>query len=137
MKNLLKNLYYYIFVRKSKWNFLIICILIATLFIFIFFKQSPIKKGNYTIGLIYKKYWPIISYEWIDYYYFVNGKKYYGSSIYNGNDNPKISGRYLVQYSLEDYSYSDVKQNIPIPDSIKSVPHNGWKELPEWAKTNH
>jgi len=35
---------------------------------------------------------------------------------------------------LEDYSFSTIYPAIPIPDSIREAPSEGWKELPEWAK---
>lgn len=59
---LLTKLRYYIFERKSKWNYLIIIIMISPIFIYIYNKQSPVKIGNYTIGYATKMYWPIISY---------------------------------------------------------------------------
>lgn len=31
------------------------------------------------------------------------------------------------------YTYK-IYFNIPVPDSVKSAPLDGWKELPEWAK---
>ncbi len=134
MKKLLERLHYYIFQRKSKWNYLIILVLISPLFWYIYIKQSPVKKGNYTIGYATKIYWPIISYKRIRFNYSVNGKNYETTNIYAQDPKLEIPGKYLVQFSIEDNSFSNIYPNIPVPDSIKSAPPEGWKELPEWAK---
>ncbi|BAP32515.1 citrate synthase I [Chryseobacterium sp. StRB126] len=134
MEKLFKKLHYYIFIRQSKWNYLIIFILVSPLFGYIFYKQSPIKDGQYTIAYATKMYWPVISYKRIEYNYNVKGKNYEATNIYALDPEVKIPARYLVQFSLEDHSFSTIYPNIPIPDSIKSAPAEGWKELPEWAK---
>ncbi|MGX5682944.1 hypothetical protein ACWKWW_00155 [Chryseobacterium cucumeris] len=131
---LLTKLRYYIFERKSKWNYLIIIIMISPIFIYIYNKQSPVKVGNYTIGYATKMYWPIISYKRIRFNYTVNGKNYKTTNIYAQDPEVKIPARYLVQFSLEDNSFSNIYPNIPIPDSIQKSPPEGWKTLPEWAK---
>ncbi|MEJ8598271.1 hypothetical protein JSO62_06150 [Riemerella anatipestifer] len=91
------------------------------------------EEGRYSIGIITNKYWPIVSHESITYIYYKKGIEYNSSAIYNGKS--EIGGRYLVQFSLK-YNFGGAKifQDIPIPDSIKSAPAEGWKELPEWAK---
>jgi len=134
INRLLAKLNYYIFERKSKWNYLIIMIMISPLFIYIYNKQSPVKAGNYTIGYASKMYWPIISYKRIRFNYIVNGKKYETTNIYAQDSEVKIPARYLVQFSLEDNSFSTIYPNIPIPDSIQKSPPGGWKTFPEWAK---
>lgn len=134
MKKLREKLHYYIFVRKSKWNLLIILILIFPLFYYIYYKNEPIKKGNYTIGYVYKIYWPVISHKTIMFSYAVNNNSYTDTDVYNSNKKPEVGKRYLVQFSLEDNGMSDIFQDIPVPDSIKEAPSEGWKELPEWAK---
>lgn len=61
--------------------------------------------------------------------------------IYHNNNNSvgegakaSIGKRFLVKYveGEEDLSYLLLK--YPVPDSVKSAPLDGWKELPEWAK---
>lgn len=134
MKLFFKKLRYYLFLRKSKWNYLIILILVSPLFIYIYFKQSPVKTGNYTIGYATRIYWPIVSYKRIRFDYVVNGKSYETTNIYAQGLKPGIPGKYLVQFSLEDNSLANIFINIPIPDSIKEAPPEGWKELPNWAR---
>lgn len=129
-----KTLLYYLTDRRSKWSYLLYLVLISPLFWFVYYKQSPIKKGNYTIAYATKMYWPIISYKRIEYNYIVKGKNYEATNIYALDPEVKIPARYLVQFSLEDYSFSTIYPNIPVPDSIKEAPPEGWTELPEWAK---
>lgn len=134
MSNFFKKLHYYIFIRNTKWNYLVFLILLTPLFWYVYIKQNPIKKGNYTIAYVTKMYWPIISYKRIEYSYYVNDKNYEGTNIYAQDFKVEIPGRYLVQFSLKDNSFSTIYPNIPIPDSIRESPPEGWTELPEWAK---
>jgi hypothetical protein len=134
MKQLFQKIQYYIFVRNSKWNILFFFILVSPLFWYVFHKQSPIKKGYYTIGYATDMYWPIVSYKRIRFNYNVEGKNYETTNIYALDPKVIIPARYLVQFSLEDHSFSTIYPNISIPDSIKEAPQKGWKELPEWAK---
>ncbi|MHA3046229.1 hypothetical protein JSO59_002495 [Riemerella anatipestifer] len=133
MSSVLRKVYYYLFVRESKWNMLFILIPFIIFCIFLYHKNSSIEEGRYSIGIITNKYWPIVSHESITYIYYKKGIEYNSSAIYNGKS--EIGGRYLVQFSLK-YNFGGAKifQDIPIPDSIKSAPAEGWKELPEWAK---
>ncbi|MBF6611207.1 MAG: hypothetical protein ITF99_08730 [Chryseobacterium sp.] len=135
MRNLLKKLHYYIFVRQSKWNLMIVIIPFIIFCIFLYFKNISIEKGNYTIGIVTKKYWPIISHESIIYSYYKHDNKYESSVVYDDRYRPQVGKRYLVQYSSKyDFGGAKIFQDIPVPDSIKSAPPEGWKELPEWAK---
>lgn len=134
MNKFFKKLHYYIFVRQSKWNYLFYLLLVSPLLLYVYYKQSPIKEGRYTIAYATKMYWPVISYKRIEYNYNVKGKNYEATNIYALDPEVKIPARYLVQFSLEDHSFSTIYTNIPIPDSIKAPPAEGWKELPEWAK---
>ncbi|MDR3025597.1 hypothetical protein [Chryseobacterium sp.] len=129
-----KTLLYYLTDRRSKWSYLLYLVLISPLFWYVYYKQSPIEKGNYTIAYARKMYWPIISYKRIEYDYTVKGKNYEATNIYALDPEIKIPARYLVQFSLEDTSFSTIYPNIPVPDSIKEAPPEGWKELPKWAK---
>ncbi|WP_294217549.1 hypothetical protein [uncultured Chryseobacterium sp.] len=128
-----KTLKYYLTDRRSKWSYLLYFVLISPLFWYVYHKQSPIKKGSYTIAYATKMYWPIISYKRIEYNYNVKGKNYEATNIYALDPEVKIPARYLVQFSLEDNSFSTIYPNIPVPDSIRKAPAEGWKELPEWA----
>lgn len=68
--------------------------------------------------------------------YSVNGKNFRGRSGASDDDFSKsdVGKRFLVKYveGEEDLSYLLLK--YPVPDSVKSAPLDGWKELPEWAK---
>ena len=134
MNKFIETLRYYLVEKESKWNYLFIIIPFILLYMYISYKHNPVDYGNYTIGYIDRIYWPIISYKKVSYEYTVNGKKYSNSNIHDEDANPKKGRYYLVQFSLEDNSYSKIYQDIPVPDSIKQAPPEGWKERPEWAK---
>ncbi|WP_434574801.1 hypothetical protein [Riemerella anatipestifer] len=61
---------------------------------------------------------------------------YYSNSSHKVSGNPKkIYGKkFMVNYLDDNKEKSEIILSIPIPDSIKSAPAEGWKELPEWAK---
>ncbi|BAP32518.1 citrate synthase I [Chryseobacterium sp. StRB126] len=134
MNKLKKRLHYYIFKRQSKWNYLLLVLILSPLFFYIYYKQSPVDKGNYTIGQVYKIYWPVISNKTIMFSYTINNKEYTSTDIFDSRYKPEVGKFYLVQVSLEDNSFSTIFQNISVPDSIKKAPAHGWKELPKWAK---
>jgi hypothetical protein len=135
MKKIWDRFHYYAFVRKSKWNYIIL-IPVAIFFVYIFWKASFIKEGNYTVGYVYRIYWPIVNAKTIMYSYTVKDVKYTSTTDYNDNLKPEVGKYYLVRVSLEDSQFSEIFQDIPVPDSIKEVPSNGWKEPPEWADKN-
>ncbi|MFP3508030.1 hypothetical protein, partial [Burkholderia sp. SIMBA_062] len=76
------------------------------------------KKGNYTIAYATKLYWPIISYKRIEYNYNGENKNFEATNIYALDPKVIIPARYLVQFSLEDHSFSTIYPSIPVPDSI-------------------
>ena len=133
MNKFIKTLRYY-WTRDSKWNIPIFLIPFILLYMYISYKHNPVEYGNYTIGYIDRIYWPIVNHKKVSYEYTVNDKVYSSSSIYRDSADPKVGHYYLVQFSLEDNSYSKIYQDIPVPDSIKQAPPGGWKERPEWAK---
>ena len=82
----MKKIYYYIFQRKSKWNYLFFAIILSPLIYFSFHNKHAIENGNYTIGYATRLYWPIISYNRVNYYYFVNSKKFEDDNDYSSYD---------------------------------------------------
>lgn len=131
MKDIKKKLKYYLIERQSKWNLLIVIIPFIISVVYIYSKRNPIISGNYTIGTITRNYWPIVSPKSIMYKYNVRNNYYTNSQTYRLGE---VGKRYLIQFSLEDPSYSNIFQDIPVPDSIREAPPEGWKELPGWAK---
>lgn len=80
------------------------------------------------------KNWMIFSYH--------STKLHYGRVYIDDNTTKiyksKIGKRFVVKMSDKEWMNKIFKsyriiQNIYIPDSIKTSPPNGWKELPEWA----
>ncbi len=122
------------FKKDSKWNLLLFLIPFVLFFTYKIYQHSFVKRGNYTIGYVYKIYWPVVSHKKINYSYTVKGIKYNGSDIYNSNKNPLKNKKYLIRFSTQNPAESDIFQDVLVPDSIKSAPWEGWKELPKWAK---
>jgi hypothetical protein len=123
--------------KNSYWNLWIIILPALILGIYIYRKDVSINQGNYSIGLITKKYWPVISHESIMYSYEKNSKEYTNSAIYDDRLKPKVGKRYLIKYSLNyNFGGAQIFQGIEVPDSIKEAPKEGWKELPVWAVKN-
>lgn len=139
MKTFLKQINYY-FNRNSKWNLVMFGIICLVLYILLDIYQKNrmdrIKQGHYTIATILEKRRAASRHIYISYTYIVDSIEYNYSESNDDRYKPIVGKKYLVQYSIEDKSESFLYQNIPIPDSIKSAPPNGWKELPEWAKNN-
>ena len=64
------------------------------------------------------------------------GRVLNSSSSIQINENPQkiVNKRFLVIYLSNKENHADILLEYPIPDSIKTAPPTGWKELPEWAK---
>lgn len=120
--------------KDSKWNLLLFIVPFIIYFSYKIYEHSFVKEGNYTIGYIDKVYWSVISHKKISYSYKVNRAKYRGVDIYNSYKKPIEGKRYLIRFSNKNPKQSDIFQDIFVPDSVKSAPPNGWKELPNWAK---
>ncbi|MHA3046211.1 hypothetical protein JSO59_002405 [Riemerella anatipestifer] len=93
------------------------------------------KYGKYTVG-IFREFSAKKggAYDVI-FYYLDSKRERRGISNISGNsfDKSFVGKRFLVYY-VPNSSLSEIYLDTPIPDSIKSAPAEGWKELPEWAK---
>ncbi|MEC5396052.1 hypothetical protein [Bergeyella sp. RCAD1439] len=56
--------------------------------------------------------------------------KYYSKNV-NNRFLVKVNSNKAINYIFQTYK---LYIEHPVPDSIKSAPVEGWKELPEWAK---
>ncbi len=84
-------------------------------------------KARYTVGKVTEHSRSGHLVKKVDYKYFVNGVEYERRENYQGGE---IGKEYFVKYSTQTPTYSNLLQDMPVPDSIKSVPHEGWKEMP-------
>ena len=85
--------------------------------------------SRYTIGTTTGTYWTLGSGKKIEYMYFVNNSKKTMSD--NDEDGTKsLGGRYFVKYDTKKPFISRLLQDKPVPDSIKTAPPDGWKEIP-------
>lgn len=125
--------------KLSKYYLMSIVIFIVITFLYGRFVTIPKfkERGRYTIG-IFNDYSPTKGGgNYVVFTYSINYKLFKERSKASDDDFTKddIGKRFLVKYveGEEDLSYLLLK--YPVPDSIKSAPPNGWKELPEWAKS--
>lgn len=129
------------FMNKEKWSkyFLISIaggIVLAFLYGGIITGPKFRERGRYTIGVFNKFRATKGGGYHVFYTYSVNGKSFRerssaSSRDFNDND---IGKRFLVKYVEREEDLSKLLLQYPVPDSIKSAPPNGWKELPKWAK---
>lgn len=94
------------------------------------------QQGRYTIGKLNKLGFTKSSGYYTFFTYSVNDKDFKERSGIEYNDFIKedIGKRFLILYIENEESLSNILLQYPVPDSIKSTPPNGWKELPNWAK---
>lgn len=94
------------------------------------------QQGRYTIGKLNKLGFTKSSGYYAFFTYSVNDKDFKERSGIEYNDFIKedIGKRFLILYIENEESLSNILLQYPVPDSIKSAPPNGWKELPNWAK---
>lgn len=122
----------------SKYFLISIGVFIVFVFLYGIFINTPKfqKKGKYTVGLLYKYRSTKGGGRQAFFMYSVNGKDFKERSSVSSkdlNDND-IGKRFIVKYVEGEESLSNLLLQYPVPDSIKSAPPNGWKELPNWAK---
>ena len=84
---------------------------------------------RYTIGTTTGAYWTLGSGKQVEYIYVTNNQIHKLSNEHE-YDSKVIGGRYFVKYDTEDPSISKLLQDKPVPDSIKTAPPDGWKEIP-------
>ena len=86
---------------------------------------------KYTIGFTYGTSYDGKGIKYVDFKYKVNGVEY--DSDWNYRD-CKIPGRYYLEYSSVKPSICLLHQSMPVPDSIKEAPANGWDSIPQSPK---
>ena len=87
--------------------------------------------SRYTIAITTRRIITAKNGPEIEYVYHVNGSQYtsYGYDV----EKYKIqypNGRYFVKYSYKNPSACEIQWDLPVPDSIKVIPVDGWRELP-------
>ncbi|MEC5395974.1 hypothetical protein [Bergeyella sp. RCAD1439] len=101
-----------------------------------FVNMPKYKNGRYTIGT-FDKFSVSKGGGYTVYFTYSVGKNEYkgNSGVFSGDmfDRSFIGKKFLVIFVNVD-ELSSIYIDIPVPDSIKSAPAEGWKELPEWAK---
>lgn len=124
--------------KLSKYFLISIGIFIIVAFLYGKFITTPKfqERGRYTVGIFNNYSSTKGGGNYVFFSYSVNEKKFIEKSRASDDDFSKsdVGKRFLVKYveGEEDLSYLLLK--YPVPDSVKSAPLDGWKELPEWAK---
>lgn len=112
---------------------------IGTLILYLLIKDIIIiqpkfkDKERFTIAITYD-YNMYKGGQSVFYRYKIKEHIYHNNNSVGEGAKASIGKRFLVKYveGEEDLSYLLLK--YPVPDSVKSAPLDGWKELPEWAK---
>lgn len=93
------------------------------------------EKGRYTIGDVYK-YSNHKGGRTMFFRYKIEDNYIYNENMTGEKPEKFLKKRFLVKYVENEEHISDILLEYLIPDSIKSAPPNGWKELPNWAENN-
>ena len=110
----------------------------------IFFHHDTDKNHIYTIGTTYEiKGKSRSSSKRLLFTYLLDNKLNDAESQFSNDSleyyEPNIGKRFLVKMNNKEwvnrvFSTYKLYINIPVPDSIKSAPQEGWKDMPDWAK---
>ena len=125
--------------KNSKIILIISGLALASLFAYRYFVLLPkvTKNGKYTIGHVIKNTHTMKNGDYKTYFvYYINNIKYSNTTRTNINENPNyyLNKNFLVTFLDFDYKKADISLSMKVPDSIKSAPKEGWKEIPKWAK---
>lgn len=126
--------------EKLSRNFLILLgIILLGIFIYRYFVLLPQvdRYGKYTIGEVtYIKKKSKGRMLEVSFIYIKNKNKFENNSRVRNKKRELLGKKFLVLYLSNKHNDAQILLEHPVPDSIKSAPPNGWKELPEWAKNN-
>lgn len=124
--------------RLSKYFLISIGVSIIFALLYGMFINGPKfrEKGRYTIGVFNKFSATKGGGYQVFFTYSVKGKNYKERRSISSNDFSKndVKKRFIVIYVEGEENLSNILLKYPVPDSIKSAPWEGWKELPKWAK---
>lgn len=65
-------------------------------------------------------------------YYYVNNKRYKSiiNMTYNDKVNYKVGTKLYIKYSPKDPNIFKLVDDIKVPDTLKTIPTNGWDSIP-------
>jgi hypothetical protein len=92
-------------------------------------KYNREKNIRYTIGITQGEHFADKTYHEIRFIYFINNRTIMNGDVYDYKAKA-FNGRYFVKYDSLHPSNAVLLQDFPVPDSIKTAPPNGWKEIP-------
>lgn len=103
-----------------------VCILSFSLFYYLYFYEYLLRRYyGYTYAIVENKK---ISGK-VSLFYKVNNRLYH--SQFNSCSECVVGeSRYLIKFCTKDPLTHKIYKEYPIPDTIKNVPINGWKEIP-------
>ncbi|SIT84615.1 hypothetical protein [Pontibacter indicus] len=113
----------------NKYAGVFILLIISGYCVYVIFRQTYELKNNakYTVGEIVEFSLSGHLIQKIDYKFLVDGVEYIGRENYQGGEKGK---RYFVKFSSDNPDFSDFLQDMPVPDTIKDVPAEGWETIP-------
>ena len=103
------------------------CIMVGLIIMNIRENKLLKKDHRYTIGEIYEIRGTSSGYR-PHFIYYVNGKKYDGSTALKHPDYSYVGRRYIIKFYPSNPDICDILLNKPVHDSIKNIPDSGWSE---------
>jgi len=94
--------------------------------------EKKVLKEDYrfTIATIIDRYFPAEGGPDVDYSYYVNNKSYIGSYQSVMKPSVQLHKRYYIKFYPKDPNIANILFDMPVPDSIKEAPDEGWEVLP-------
>lgn len=113
-------------------RYLIAIILSIPFIIYAVWRSNSLKRNaRYTIGITGDTFLTTMSGTQIEYSYIVQYNNYRHSENYlNDTIKSGCQCRFYVKYDVKHPKISELLQNKPVPDSVKSAPPNGWDKIP-------
>jgi hypothetical protein len=94
-------------------------------------KYNRYKYARYTIGITNGIYSTGKGSHRVYFYMYLYNKRITREDTYTFNEGEKsVNGRYFVRFDSLHPSNAVLLQDFQVPDSIKTAPPNGWKEIP-------
>jgi hypothetical protein len=118
--------------NKGDWKYMLgLCFIPVLLGYGIWRSYQITHFSRYVIGTTTRRIFSAKNGFEIEFIYYVNDNKYksyrYDMEQYHIR---YPNGRYYVKYSYKNPSACEIQWGLPVPDTIRLSPKNGWKDLP-------
>lgn len=120
--------------KKYQINIIVACICILCWYCLSRYQTNNDleSKYKYTVASILKFEVPLDGEDeaFLDYYVSGNRYKAIFTIVYYKRDSYKIGSRLFIKYLPSDPSISELILDINVPDTLRTIPINGWDSIP-------